>query len=398
MITRLIRSCRRGTLIPGIRARASETWDHWRCNIIVRQKRRKFEGWLAELRSRPPNVLIGANFDRHGGVGNHIKSIRRYSSLRIEPAPSDNLMDTLQIYDFETELRQSFLDFSPDGIGALHSHVFPWFIEWCKKQQGSGFRWIHTYHLNYFPEHASNDLLPWQKEINQSLLNVARHADVRISVARWQQEYLSKSHGIETIYIPNGVDVSLCDKADAKRFQSKVGDGRFVLYVGRNDPVKNPGDFARLAQRLPREKFVMIGHGLTRELARDEWGFEPVENLIILGSASHMEVQDAIAACSALVVTSKREGLPTLVLEALAQSKSVVVPNEAGCTEAIEGGAFGFIYRQGDLDDLVEKTVSALADGQANQRGRQRVLSEYDWRVVAPKLDALYRENVRCSK
>ena len=79
------------------------------------------------------------------------------------------------------------------------------------------------------------------------------------------------------------------------------------------------------------------------------------------------------------------------VLEAMAQSKPVVVPDEPGCMEAVGHGEFGSIYRQDDLNDLAEKTLTVLADTQRNQGARQRVLSEYDWRVVIPQLDAIYQ-------
>jgi glycosyltransferase involved in cell wall biosynthesis len=357
---------------------------HWQEAKAARERCTKFATWLAALRADQPDILIGANL-KWGGVRNHIHAIKRYSSLHVELVPGDDLMD-----DFSIEMRESFLNFKPSAVRAVHSHVFPWFIAWCRKQQQAGIRWIHTYHLNYFAEHGKGDLLPWQKEVNAALLHDAPRADVRISVARWQQDYLAKNHQIETVYLPNGVDVALCDRADAHRFQKKVGGDPFVLYVGRNDPVKNPADFVRLAQRLPGQKFVMLGHGLSPAVLHEEWGVEVPTNLRVLGSASHLEVQDALAACSALVVTSKREGLPTLVMEAMAQCKPVVVPNEAGCREAVGEGDFGLIYRQNDLDDLAEKTLKALADTERSQRARQRVLSEYDWRVIAPKLDAIY--------
>ncbi|HRD03187.1 MAG TPA: glycosyltransferase family 4 protein [Verrucomicrobiota bacterium] len=385
-------------MVPGIRYRAGEAWSHWKLAATRRRKHRMFDAWLAELRAHPPDVLIGANFDKQGGVGNHIQSIRRYSSLRVEPAPSDKLMASLRIHDFQSELRQSFLEFAPRGIRVLHSHVFPWFIEWCRKHQESGVRWVHTYHNMYFPEFGKQGLEPWQKEMNHVLVNDARHADVRISVSRWQSAFLEKEYGIPTIYLPNGVDVSLSDRADANRFIRKTGLSRFVLYAGRNDPVKNPADFVRLALCLPQHAFVMIGHDLTLEILRTEWEVGAPKNLYLYGSASRGEVQDALAACSILVVTSKREGLPTLVLEAMTHRKAVVVPDDAGCMEAVGQGKFGFIYRQGDLDDLAAKTLSALADTNLGPRARERVLAEYDWRVVAPKLDALYRGEVSCSK
>jgi glycosyltransferase involved in cell wall biosynthesis len=161
--------------------------------------------------------------------------------------------------------------------------------------------------------------------------------------------------------------------------------------------VKNPEDFIRLAQRMPRQRFVMIGHGLSPALALEEWGMEVPGNLFIFGAASRMQVQDAIAACSALVVTSKREGLPTLILEAMAHRKPIVAPNEAGSMEAIGDGDFGFTYQQGDLDDLAENTVKALADTRKCKHARQRILSDYDWRVIGPKFDAIYRHDPRAA-
>jgi len=337
--------------------------------------------------------LIGTNL-KWGGVRHHIHAIKTYSSHSIELAPSDRLLNKLRGYDFTGDLKKSLEDFAPSATRAVHSHVFPWFMAWCRRHQEAGIRWVHTYHLSYFPEHARGELEPWQRDINRALLEEARHADIRVSVARWQQEQLHREHGIETRYIPNGVDVTICDQANSRRFMRKTGLNGCVLYVGRNDPVKNPVDFVRLARRLPEQIFAMIGQELTDEVLLTEWDIEVPRNLHVLGAASHSDVQDAISACSALVVTSKREGLPTLVLEAMAHRKPIVVPNEAGCMEAVNGGEFGWVYRQGDIEDLADKTLAAIAEG--SDRGdlaRRHVLAEYDWRVIAPRLDDIYRGN-----
>lgn len=354
------------------------------------RKRRKFDAWLARLHSNPPDVLIGSNFAEYGGVRAHIHAIQKYSSLRVQFAPSDELLLSLEPHDLKTTFKEAFLNFEPAGIRTIHSHVFPWFIEWCGRHRRTGLLWVHTYHAPYLPEYSRGVLLPWQEEINDVLVNKARHADVRISVARWEQAWLRDNHGIDTIYLPNGVDVALCERADPQRFVERVGRSDFILYVGRNDPVKNPADFVRLAHRMPRQQFVMIGQDLSAHTLLAEWEVTVPDNLLVYGDASHSEVQGALAACGALVVTSKREGLPTLVLEAMAHAKPVVVPDEAGCVEAIGGGECGLIYVPNDLDDLAAKTIAALGDTGMGTRGHERVLVEYDWRVVAPKLDALY--------
>lgn len=59
---------------------------------------------------------------------------------------------------------------------------------------------------------------------------------------------------------------------------------------------------------------------------------------------------------------------------------------------AVGDGECGVIHQQRDIQDLAEKTLTAFADPAPRQHGPQRVLAEYDWRVVAPQLDRIVRE------
>lgn len=376
--------------LKSARFRLGQAVSQWQENSRSSRKRHEFNAWLADLKASPPDVLVGSNFASFGGVRGHIHAIQKYSALNVGLAPSDGLMARLEPHDFKTSFRDAFVKFDAPGTSAVHSHVFPWFIEWCGRRQRGGKLWLHTYHLPYFAEHATGDLLPWQAEINDALIKDARHADVKISVSKWQRDWLKQSHDIESVYVPNGVDIEVCERGDAARFEKRTGLRDFILYVGRNDPVKNPADFVRLAQRMRHQQFVMIGKDLSRDALRSEWEVNVPDNLLMLGDASHGQVQDALAACATLVVTSLREGLPTVVLEAMAHSRVVVVPDEPGCVEAIGAGDCGLIYDPRDVDDLVVKTTAALGDSALGIRGRARVLREYDWRVVGPQLDALY--------
>ncbi len=378
--------------IAGYRRRLIYEWSQWKEGRLAKERKSLFTDWLLQLERCPPAVLLGANFAAFGGVRGHINAIQRYSTGDVQFAPPEELLRRLDTYSFTNTFRQQFLDFPATGIKVAHSHVYPWFIEWCQHQQQHGLRWIHTYHLNYYPEHGgSGELEPWQQQINDAMLNQARFADVRLSVSKWQVEELRTQHGIEAEYLPNGVDVAFCDQGRGDRFRDKHRLDKFVLYVGRDDPVKNPGEFVELAKRLPELTFVMIGGGLSREtLATGDLSSLP-QNLKILGSATPFEVQDALAACGALVVTSKREGLPTLVLEAMAHETPLVVPDETGCMEAVCGGRFAEIYRLGDTADLEKALKTVLANARRSTGAREFVLREFDWRVVSPLLDDVYR-------
>jgi glycosyltransferase involved in cell wall biosynthesis len=361
----------------------------WDCHRRSVRNMSRFNSWIFKLKQSHPDVFLGPDYST-GGVGGHVRAIRKYSTLNVQIVPDENAMGGLE--NFTAKICESFMEFEPSGTPAVHSHVEPWMIRWCRRQQERGLRWIHTHHNWYYPEFAKDKLAEWQVELNQGFLFALRHADVCLSVSRRQQEFLKVEHGIETEYLPNGVDVNACDLGDADRFRRRHHlAGPFLLYVGRNDPVKNPADFVRLALAMPALRFVMIGGGLTAETLREEWEVDAPANLTLPGPASHAGVQDAIAACSVLVVTSKREGLPTLVMEGMAHQKPVVVPDEAGCMEAIGDGEFGYIYQQGNIDDLVAKVELAMKDSSIGLRARQRILDEYDWRVVSRKLDQIYR-------
>lgn len=373
-----------------LRYRPPAIWDHWKRARETARKRASLLDYFESIRRNPPDVLLGANIGRRHGVRHHLDGIRAHSSLNAELSPPDSLLDKITYHDLHTTLRAEVMAFSPRGVAVVHSHVYPYFIRWCNEHRDDGPLWVHTYHLPYFPIDDATPLEPWQAEINDTLVTVARNAHVRLSVSRWQASFLRSSAGIDTVHIPNGVDVKLCDEARSERFVSRVGADPFVLFVGRDDLVKNPADFVRLAARLPSLRFIAIGGGLAAGAASLA-GTDPPPNLRFLGGLSRGEVQDAIAACAALVVTSRREGLPTLVLEGLAHRVPVIVPNEPGCLEAVDGGRFGRVYPAGDIEALAECTLSALSSREGLEQAREMVLDVYDWRVVARQLDSVYR-------
>lgn len=362
--------------------------------IEIYQNNQLVSKWFKLLKSQNPQVLIGANILKPNGVDFHIHSIHKNSALKTQLVPADHILERLSMGGF----LQNYLPNLPLMINnTIHSHVYPRFIEWCfqKKTENNSIKWIHTYHLHYFNDHANKELLPWQKEFNRVFVEVASKADVKISVSKWQQAFYKENFNIDTVYIPNGVNVEQCDKADSNYFRKIFGLDQFILNVSRHDPVKNPGEFVRLAVSMPEHNFVIIGSDLSKDLFKEYYHIIPPSNLRIFGKMTQMEVQHAIAACSCLVSTAKKEGLPTLVLEGMAHSKPVVVSNEPGSMEAIDHGAYGYFYELGNIEDLKEKTLLAISENTIGKKARKRILEEYDWRVVAKKLDAIYKGDVQ---
>jgi len=362
-------------------------------NIQVYFIKKLISQWISKIKKDSPKVLIGANVLKPNGVDFHIHAIQELSQRDICLIPSDTILKKISFNDF---FKNHIDKINPISNSILHSHVYPNYINWCREQKSKNpnIKWVHTYHAHYFPEYSEGDFLDWQKDFNKAFIEVASNADVKISVSKWQQIFYKEKFNIDTLYIPNGVDVVKCDKANADVFYKTYGLRNFILNVSRHDPVKNPKEFVLLAQSMPEYNFVIIGSDLTKELFKEHYCISAPKNLSILGKMSQIEVQHAIAASSCLVSNSKREGLPTLVLEGMAQSKPVVVSKEPGSMEAIDHGKYGYFYELGDIEDLKRQILLAIKDPIKPIKARQRVLEEYDWRVVIKKLDEIYLDNL----
>jgi len=329
---------------------------------------------------RAPNI---------GGVRRHLESIEKYSSLPIALYPSTYANEALR----PGEERKSYHRALPDGLidhhDLFHSHVDPRFIERAQQAQQAGKPWVHTYHLLYFSEDWNHQLDPRQVVINDCLLQQARQADKCLTVGSWLVDWLEENHGIESSYLPNGVDVDACDRSQADRFTEAFGFQDFVLFVNSIKPVKNPLEFIEVARKFPELTFVMIGTDLTREEIEKNLGVDVPPNLKPLGPLPHNQALDAIAACRVFVMTSLREGLPTVLLEAMSMKKACVVPDAPWFNDAIPSAEYGLKYERGDLEDLARAIETAM-DARPYDAARRLVETTFSWPVIMRQLDRIY--------
>jgi glycosyltransferase involved in cell wall biosynthesis len=344
-------------------------------------------------------IVIGPVFDEFGGVSRHIFGIKKFSSHKIVEVPSKFIRTVLNKNERATWLYRKFINrVGLSRYDIIHSHVDPWFVNLCQLSSTKNCKWIHTYHTLYFKEDYSNGLNIWQEKINKGLIEIASQADIKISISNWLHDHLCKNYSIQTEVIPNGVDLDECEKVNPERFIKKYNFSDFVLYIGNLQSVKNPKLFVKLAKQMPKIKFAMIGRNLDEIHLDREYKVLIPENLILLNEIKHEDAMDAISACKAFVMTSKREGIPTVLLEAMAMSKPVVVPNHSGCKEVVCSNDYGFLYEPYDLNDLIDKTKNAIDSKNIGEKARERILKEYNWKIIIKKIDSIYESCAGKSK
>jgi len=335
-------------------------------------------------------IFIGPYFADLGGVSHHLQSLHKYSKIRTATLPSSSLLRFIHKYQLLNYFKTCIENITISNR-VIHSHVDPWFINISQQLQIKDTKWVHTYHTLYFEKDWDNGLEPWQKEINDALINKAKHANVKIAIAYWLKDFLKTQYQIETVYIPNGVDVTKCDQADKNRFINTYGLEDFILFASGISDIKNVGDFLKLAQALPNKPFVLIGRGISKKALIEKYNIQIGDNLTILGVMAHEDLLDAIAACRVFVVTSRSEGLPTVLMEAMALERSVVGCNTYGTKEVIHSDKFGYLYAHDNFDDLVAKTKLAF-DVSKGVKARERILEHYDWKVITPQIDKIYTD------
>jgi glycosyltransferase involved in cell wall biosynthesis len=341
-------------------------------------------------------IGIGPIFNESRGVNQHILAIKKYSSNNIIEIPPKFIRRVLAldktgagIITYEkliNPVKSKLYDI-------VHSHVDRWFVNLCLSSR-KNFKWVHTYHILYFAEDWLNGLDKYQQTTNQALIEVASKADVRISVSKWLHDYLLNNYAIETEVIYNGFDSEVCDKANRDRFEKKYAWGDFVLFVGAIEPVKNPQLFVQLAAKMPDMRFVMIGQGLNAARLGKTFGVSIPSNLVLMDEVKHEVVLDAMSACKVFVMTSRREGIPTTLLEAMYLGKPAVVPAHSGCKEVVASDEYGFLFEPDSLNDLFKQTQRALVSNNIGQKARERVSKLYDWKILAKQIDAIYERTV----
>jgi glycosyltransferase involved in cell wall biosynthesis len=167
--------------------------------------------------------------------------------------------------------------------------------------------------------------------------------------------------------------------------------------VGPFKPQKAPLDFVEVARRVrdkaPEARFVMVGDGELRpkvEQAVREGGLSG--NFLLAGWSG--EVPDLLRAFDVFLLTSRWEGLPRVVPQALISGVPVVATAVDGTREIVDEGADGYLAPPGDLCLLAHR-VLGLIGGEGKLTPffkRDRLVREFDQGEMVRAQERLYAE------
>jgi len=214
--------------------------------------------------------------------------------------------------------------------------------------------------------------------------------------------YLDQS---KMIVIHNGVDTdSLQVNGPAAELKAELGikAGQPVIgTAGRLVPIKGYDIFIDMAKSIldmrPDAVFLLVGDGpLKQELQDKAEKLNIIRSLKFLGFRD--DIMDLLNCLDLFVITSHHEGIPMVLLEAMALKRAIVATAVGGVNEIIENGKSGSLVNPGDAGALAAACLAILGD--VNRRhtlevgAADRISEEFSIEIQTRRMSDLYRKVV----
>ena len=228
--------------------------------------------------------------------------------------------------------------------------------------------------------------------------NVLKKFRKIIAISKWEYPYLTKL-GVESnkiAYVPNGIPVEFFKK------ERKLGrEVRKVLFFGRIAPVKDIETLLRAWALIEKanNKVVLeiIGPAELEYRKRlDEMIMELKLENVRFGEAV-FALNEKIRAynnAEVFVLPSKREGMPQSLIEAMSAGDIVIASDITACREIVKNGKNGYLFRQGNAEDLAKKLDFAIKSyrklGGVVEKAKKDS-SSFGWDRIADRLEKLYK-------
>jgi glycosyltransferase involved in cell wall biosynthesis len=250
-------------------------------------------------------------------------------------------------------------------------------------------RYLLHFHLDVDASGPLGRLLPLYKR--QVFGRVLRGAAAVLVLTESQSAFVRNTYRVpaERVFVvPNGVGPEFFQPARTPR----PGPLR-LLYVGRLSAQKNVERLLEATALLHQPvRLRIVGDGELRgqlEARAAELGLEGVE---FSGGLLGADLVRAYAEADAFVMSSDKEGMPLVALEAMASSLPVVATRVPGITELLDGVGLLADPEPAALAAAVDR-LAADPELRGTLAGRSaEAARRYDWPSVAARVEQVYAE------
>jgi colanic acid/amylovoran biosynthesis glycosyltransferase len=233
-----------------------------------------------------------------------------------------------------------------------------------------------------------------------------REAAAAVTVSEFNLNHLRREFGADAARVHrvyNGIDLARFPFSGGERARRVIAVGRLVEKKGFDDLVRAAAELKRCRVEF---SCLIVGHGEMEQSLKSLIAELRVGDRVELcGPRPQHEVIDLLRTSAVLaapcVVGSdgNRDGLPTVLLEAMALGTPCVSTDVTGIPEVIREGETGLAVPQRDPVALAGAIQRLLRDGELGRRvataGRRLIESEFDQSRTSGQLRRIFAEAVR---
>jgi len=226
-------------------------------------------------------------------------------------------------------------------------------------------------------------------------------ADQIIVVSRDLQKYYEHFYGIETVYIPNGVeDISNVQNSGATLLKYGLEASDYLLFLGRLVPEKRVEDLLSAYCSVPgKRRLVIAGDNSSsdpyisklRELAYHD------PRVLFVGSQSRPAVHELISHAMLFINPAELEGLPMTVLECIQHGTPIVASDIAPHRELLAvDPRYNLFFSPRDTESL-RRSITAAIDSIGYYKRLlegigEKQRSKHSWEGIAEQTENVYRK------
>jgi len=260
---------------------------------------------------------------------------------------------------------------------------------------------VHGFHLI----HSPNPLKRIPLLLVERLLN--RFTDVIICVSHSDrknliQRKLAKEDKIKVIW--NGIDIKRFQKVKVNRYIKKKEfnlppDAFVITMIGRLHPQKDHQTlltaFQQVASELPNAYLLIVGEGPLRAKLEQYTQSLGIEGRVKF-TGLRRDIPAILAITDVFVLSTLWEGLPIVLLEAMAAAKPVIASDVDGNREVVVNEETGLLVPPGNPEALAQTIIRLAKEPQKakemGQKGLERAKRHFSMELMCQQIANLYTE------
>lgn len=200
------------------------------------------------------------------------------------------------------------------------------------------------------------------------------------------KKYFSDSKfKFEAVYNP--IDIQSIINNSQRECNFKMPNGKNIVAIGRLTNQKGFDILIKAFSKIKKDgiNLIILGEGEDRGKLEDLVAkLELTSNIFLPGFVNNP--YSILRQSDVFVLSSRFEGLPTVLIEALTLNKTIVSTKCSGSREILMDGKYGYLVEKNDVDDLANKISLALNNLDKFNNGYERAM-DFDKNKIIKEIE-----------